>query len=464
MKNKRPFLPTDQRGSLLIVLIVTMSIMAVAGAAMLSLVASSTYSELAAGRQAAAYYLAESGGRYAIPQIMRDRDQAKADLDGHTYVPADNHQFTLEIDTSAADYTYLTATGTVNPGGWTEAQARITFRIPTPPPAQEITSTFGANIRGFIYAPYSNLNFVQDSVNTGTFVGDRIDIRNSTEIYGLGTPSGSHSGGCQGGGGQSGGGHQGGCHPGGGHPGGGHPGCHPGNDQPDYVIFAGSTDDNAITLQGAPTITGEIGTNGTVAGTTDYINVTDKDPDKHVGLTLPPPPDPPVYDPPNKIIDLSNVRLADSPVEITAGSYNCRNDKININAGATVNISGKAVLVCDSLFLASSAKLNVSDQLILVVSGATIGGDLEITGDVTMIVDTLTVSDAVINISNSGSLTVFTKDAVNFENCEVNFKSCQGKHCKGKYCKGHTAPELFTLYGTSIPPQAGPVIQYFPDQ
>ncbi len=438
MKNRQPFpfLPTDQRGSLLIILIVSMSIIAVAGAAMLSLVASSTYSELAAGRHAAAYYLAESGGRFAIPQIKKDRDQAKADLDGKTYTPADGQRFHLEIDTSSADYTYLTATGTVNPGGWTEAQARITFRIPTPPVPQEIISTFGAKIQGLIYAPYSNLNFTRDSTNRGTFVGNHIDIRNSTKIYGVGRHSGGHSGGC-------------------------HSGRHPGGGYLDYVIFANSTDDPAISLSGAPTVWGRIGTNGTVTPIPQYMykhgRIKDKHPTEHAGLLLEPPPDPPLHDPPNRIIDLSNVRYADSPVEITDGSYNCVQGKININDKVTVNINGQVNLVADSFYLASSAELNINGNVILDIPDVTLGGDSEINisgGDVTMIVDNLTVTNSArINIAADSSLTVFARGTVKFEgSCKVNYELPTA------------APELFTLYGNAVPPQAGPVIQYFPDQ
>lgn len=60
-----------QRGSILIVLIVTMVVMAVLGAGMVYLTSTSTFQELFANKNARAYYAAESGVRYANANIRQ---------------------------------------------------------------------------------------------------------------------------------------------------------------------------------------------------------------------------------------------------------------------------------------------------------------------------------------------------------------------------------------------------------
>ena len=76
-KRQNPFVyRTDQRGALLVSLILTLTIVAILGAVMVEMTTTSTLGELFANRQQRAYYLAESGGRYAIPQILEDPVQA----------------------------------------------------------------------------------------------------------------------------------------------------------------------------------------------------------------------------------------------------------------------------------------------------------------------------------------------------------------------------------------------------
>ncbi len=121
----------NEQGSVLVGLIVTMSILAVAGAAMLSLTATSTYTEIAANRHNAAYYIAESGGNYAIPQIINNAAQAISTLHNRTYTLATGQYFTLALDNSSStSFIFLTSTGVVSGNSWAEARETITWRFP----------------------------------------------------------------------------------------------------------------------------------------------------------------------------------------------------------------------------------------------------------------------------------------------------------------------------------------------
>src|SRR4030042_4621461 len=75
----------NERGALLIGLIITITIIALTGAAIVSLTTISTFEEIFANLHSRAYYLAESGGRYAIPSIKAGPAQAEADLDGRAF-------------------------------------------------------------------------------------------------------------------------------------------------------------------------------------------------------------------------------------------------------------------------------------------------------------------------------------------------------------------------------------------
>ena len=120
----------DQRGFLLVGLIITMLIIAVLGAGLLTFTTTSTFSGLFANRQARAYYLSESGARYAISQILADRVQAVTDLHGKTFTLTNGDRFTLSIDISASNTTLLQSEGIVHQGDWLEARVKSTYRIP----------------------------------------------------------------------------------------------------------------------------------------------------------------------------------------------------------------------------------------------------------------------------------------------------------------------------------------------
>jgi hypothetical protein len=120
----------NERGALLIGLIITITIIALAGAAIISLTTISTFGEIFANLHSRAYYLAESGGRYAIPKIKANPAQAKTDLDGKTFTFDNGERFILSIDTTAPDITLLESEGVSQAGDWLEARAKVKYRIP----------------------------------------------------------------------------------------------------------------------------------------------------------------------------------------------------------------------------------------------------------------------------------------------------------------------------------------------
>ena len=76
----------NQKGAVLVAVVMGLCILTVAGAALFNFTATSTLGELFANRQQRAYYLAESGGRYAVPQVRSDSAKAVTDLHGKTFV------------------------------------------------------------------------------------------------------------------------------------------------------------------------------------------------------------------------------------------------------------------------------------------------------------------------------------------------------------------------------------------
>gem|GEM_PF-1850738 len=120
----------NERGALLIGLIITLTIIALAGAAIISLTTISTFGEIFANLHSRAYYLAESGGRYAIPMINANPAQAGTDLNGRTFTFDNGDIFILSVDSTAPGSTLLESEGVSMAGDWLEARAKIRYRIP----------------------------------------------------------------------------------------------------------------------------------------------------------------------------------------------------------------------------------------------------------------------------------------------------------------------------------------------
>ncbi|MBI5194615.1 MAG: hypothetical protein HZA08_14445 [Nitrospirae bacterium] len=120
---------TNNAGSVLIWIIVTITVSAVLASAVLYLTTGSTLGELFANYQMRAYYLAESGGNYAIPQIKTDHAAAATNLHGKTFTMSNGDKFSLSIDDTNSSYTLLESTGIINEGGYAESRRKITYKI-----------------------------------------------------------------------------------------------------------------------------------------------------------------------------------------------------------------------------------------------------------------------------------------------------------------------------------------------
>jgi len=133
----------NQKGSILIGLIITMVIMAALGAGMVYLTTTSTYNELFANNHARAYYAAESGGRYALSRIREAyaqttttaRDDILATVPGTYYMgTASNNAGNFVISALGGNITgnpahvTFTSTGTVA-SGFLQAKRQISYRI-----------------------------------------------------------------------------------------------------------------------------------------------------------------------------------------------------------------------------------------------------------------------------------------------------------------------------------------------
>jgi hypothetical protein len=99
---------------------------------MVYLTTSSTYDALLANNQARAYYLAEAGGRYAISQMLNDRNTAFTNLNGNTFTlhPSGfGDKFMIsDMDINNVPMT-VKSTGIVNEGSWLEGRRRLIYGL-----------------------------------------------------------------------------------------------------------------------------------------------------------------------------------------------------------------------------------------------------------------------------------------------------------------------------------------------
>ncbi|MBN2283465.1 MAG: hypothetical protein JXO48_06205 [Deltaproteobacteria bacterium] len=104
-------------------LLITMVIFAVIGAAMVTLLSSSTTSQVSASHSMKAQYMAEGGARYVIP-LMPDSDFEKGP---HVFKFNDGRTFFIINKENGSRFT---STGVVNEGsGWMESRVTIQYRI-----------------------------------------------------------------------------------------------------------------------------------------------------------------------------------------------------------------------------------------------------------------------------------------------------------------------------------------------
>lgn len=90
-------------------------------------------SETTAHFRQQAYYLAESGGRYAVPLVTDDLINGVTTgidaLNGKTFTLVPGGQFHLTVDTADPDRALIHARGTANPGSNLEARVSLTFQL-----------------------------------------------------------------------------------------------------------------------------------------------------------------------------------------------------------------------------------------------------------------------------------------------------------------------------------------------
>lgn len=91
-------MPVNQRGSILMGIIITMVVMATLGAGMVYLTTTSTYQELLANNHARAFYAAESGGRYANALIRQALAMGSQAVFESMEANVKNLTFTMGID------------------------------------------------------------------------------------------------------------------------------------------------------------------------------------------------------------------------------------------------------------------------------------------------------------------------------------------------------------------------------
>jgi len=185
-----------QEGAVLIGLIITFTLVVLMGAALFSITVTSTFNELFAGHQSRAYYMAESGGRYAIPRILQDHIQAETNLNGKTFTLGNGDKFMLSIDnTISPDISYLESEGIVREGGWLESRVKITYKIPRPYSFEygvfsgpgKITLRDDAYVDSYdsSIAPWSEATRRENGTVGTNRTGNRsIDLRNRTTVFG----------------------------------------------------------------------------------------------------------------------------------------------------------------------------------------------------------------------------------------------------------------------------------------
>ena len=145
--SKRIILRVQQKGSILIGLIITMVIMASLGAGMLYVTTTSTYQEIMANNHTRAFYAAESGGRYAMavirnafasgsPSTDTDYTNLKANAVSGSYTLVGNTfkvQNIIESDVVVPGGTTkqinFDVIGVVNSSSFLQAQRKISYRI-----------------------------------------------------------------------------------------------------------------------------------------------------------------------------------------------------------------------------------------------------------------------------------------------------------------------------------------------
>ena len=183
----------DQSGSVLVMIISTIVVLSALTAGVVNLKTTSTYSQLYTNQQKLAYYLAESGGRYIIPEVSDDLTQAITNYHGKEFQLTDsNDKFTISIDTATQSPDILVvSTGIVNAGTSAEARQTITYQLEAESVFEHAAfATDGSEkaieLKGSGYVDYFNSNDGPYSGLPGTYSGNAllgVNRTGSNSIY-----------------------------------------------------------------------------------------------------------------------------------------------------------------------------------------------------------------------------------------------------------------------------------------
>jgi type II secretory pathway pseudopilin PulG len=132
MITSRRTILADQKGAILIGLIVTMIIISIAGSATYYLTTGSSFTELLKSNNLNAYYIAQSGARYAAPLVQSELDsdpeETNFTLDNQTFYLSQG-RFTLTVNNTLPNYALLTSVGTLHSGSWFETKRMVVYKL-----------------------------------------------------------------------------------------------------------------------------------------------------------------------------------------------------------------------------------------------------------------------------------------------------------------------------------------------
>jgi len=161
-------------------LVVTMTVIAVLGAGMLYLTATSSYGHVFANFQARAYYLGESGANYALQRFVADGTKFAA-LTTFTLSNGDQFAVTSYDNPSDTSRLIIESTGILN-SGWTTTRRLVTLNV-----VKETVAEMAGAPPG--YSPKSSLGFDQDE-NSSLDTSWNVDDGTIADIVNTGPSSG----------------------------------------------------------------------------------------------------------------------------------------------------------------------------------------------------------------------------------------------------------------------------------
>jgi len=162
-------LASDRKGSVMIGLIITMVIMASLGAAMTALLPSASMSQIGSNFAQKAYFLSESGFRYAASEFLAATNATKEDtlknnLDNHTFIlSGSDGRFHLRI------YPFYHRTTNAYAIGATQINTEVPGTIPAELDARYNTASSGRLKIGSLFYQYNSTSHTASSRNV-TFI------------------------------------------------------------------------------------------------------------------------------------------------------------------------------------------------------------------------------------------------------------------------------------------------------